>query len=316
MIANASPKYQALVVAGLAGYVEYSDLTLLFHSVSNRNRVIKELKEDGLISIVANDGLRCMNLTKKGRDHVAEKYPGIKLFTSYSGSVVRRHRRCVVAKLLINMALWKIPISLTDIEGMYFFPGKVETMDLVMRQGRMSGILSTPHMDFHAYQLGQKGLRWNDTAELNQMNATRMVRGKDVGMIVFAEGYQAFTDILKTSADNPMRIRNQNNAWIHLPDYFPKIYFIGCEDAETAKLELLTIADKEATAIFDEVFGGSNCLIPMDGRKLYRLTHIAEKQTVFVQEAYAGYLKELMPQHEVIGVPTDGVRQVLYGEEE
>ena len=93
------------------------------------------------------------------------------------------------------------------------------------------------------------------------------------------------------------------------------MFFVGTEDFETAKLEMDLLADQQWMEIFQTVFGshGESVLIPLDARKLYGVWKCKSTKTVYVQEGYASYIRNLCPWHEVVGVPLEGMQLVMKG---
>ena len=156
---NKRPKDLLLIITAMAGYVAYEDASKLFQSISNRNRVIGELKKAGYISVISAKGLRTINLLKPAREYVRNRYPDLLIYEHYTGDFETKKRRCIVGKLLVHLSL--MGISITDKERDCCFILKMDGAgsDRGYRMGRMVGIYSTPDMAYMTYQLGDQGIR-------------------------------------------------------------------------------------------------------------------------------------------------------------
>ena len=206
-------------------------------------------------------------------------------------------------------------------EGCYFklkMDGAGE--DRGYRTGRMVGIYSTPDTDYMTYQLSDAGIRWNDRREASQAALIQAKRKKDVAMLILAEGKNALKEILHntelTEAEKAYR-RSRGTLRIHLSGSQMSVYFVHLELMEAAALEMKLLGDDDTKIILESVFGREqeSALIPIDVRKLYGLYKDAGRKTVYVLEQYEEFIDTLLPQHEIIGVPVDGLLDVLQKEE-
>ena len=316
---NKRPKELLLIITAMAGYLAYEDAGRLFQSISNRNRVIRELKEAGYISVISSKGLRTINLLKPAREHVRNWYPDLLIYEHYTGDLETKKRRCTVGKLLTNMSLMGISITKKDKDSLFLLKMDGAGSDRGYRNGRMVGIYSTPDMAYMTYQLGSQGIRWNDRREMSQATLTYAKLKKETGMLIVSDTLEVLLEILQNTdlPEREKRIRNSAGTQrIHLSGHQLPVYFVCTENINAASLEMKILADLQTQEMFQSIFGslGESVLIPFDLRKLYGLWKETIRQTVYVQECYEEYVSKLLPAHQVIGVPAEGIAGVLRGE--
>lgn len=310
------PKDTLLLITGYAGYIEYKDAGRLFSSISNRNRVVKQLKDQQLIRVKQLDGVRMVLLTRDGREYVKEAYPWVTVYDSYSGMPAGRRRRCVIAKTLVNLVLLGVDIG-PEGAANSFRPGKAVSEDRMNRLGRMCGLYIAQDCDYFVYTLADAAIHWDDGREMRQMILTEQKRKRRIGMLICMDQAGTIREILENSVLSQKEKRQRtasNNMRFYIPDYFRAgAYLIPMDDMETAKFSLELVCDPtKREALKDTLEDGEDsiCLIPLNASRLMGLYYSRLRKTVYVDEAYASCIAALFPGHEVIGIDIPALRGV------